>query len=176
VGPLLVPGRSKYASTSPARRFSVRPSVMTSVGAAGTPALIASISACMSCFPWKPSGHAVGGDDALVDSPGRFDFGVIVRNKQGLQPVFLLVGKQIPAGVQGPPGGVERVPGPSAVRDGVLLHALTAPVQGIAGKPNDVKRVHDLDGVRQLLRGCGWMEYSAQAARTQTGERIEYRC
>jgi len=131
---------------------------MTSVSAAGTPARIASISACRSCFPWKPSGHAIGGDDALVDAPGRFDLGMIVRNNQGFQPVFLLVGKQILAGVQGPPGGVERVPGPSAVRDGVLLHALTALVQGIAGKPNDVKRAHDLDGVsgNSSAAAVGW--------------------
>ena len=84
---------------------------------------------------------AVRGDDALVDTPGRFDFGVVVRNEQGLQPVFLLLGEQIVPGVQGPAGCVERIPGPSSVTNGLLLDTLAAPVQGIAGKPDDVKRV-----------------------------------
>jgi hypothetical protein len=45
-------------------------------------------------------GFAVGGDDALVDAPGRFDFGMVVRNEQGLRPVLLFVGEQIVARVQ----------------------------------------------------------------------------
>lgn len=66
-------------------------------------------------FPSGAVRFAVGGDNALVDTPGRFDFGVVVRNEQGLQPVLLSVGKQIVPGVQGPAGRVERVPGPSSV-------------------------------------------------------------
>tara|TARA_R100000365_G_C2741124_1_gene69826 strand:- start:1171 stop:1347 length:177 start_codon:yes stop_codon:yes gene_type:complete len=51
VGPLLVPGRSKNASTSAARRFNVRPSRRTSVSITGTPLLTASITARIICLP-----------------------------------------------------------------------------------------------------------------------------
>ena len=44
IGPLLVPGRSKWAKTSSARFFSVRRSVMTSLSAVGTPPLRQSMS------------------------------------------------------------------------------------------------------------------------------------
>lgn len=71
---------------------------------------------------------AVGGDDALLDAPGRFDFGIVVRGEQGLQPILLLVGEQIVPGVKDPADGVKRVPGPSAVPNGLLLNALTTPV------------------------------------------------
>ena len=90
-------------------------------------------------FPSGAVRFAVGGNDALVDAPGCLDFCVIVRNEQGLQPVLLLVSEQIVPGVQGPASCVERVPGPSAVPNGLLLNALTASVQGIAGKPDDVE-------------------------------------
>ncbi len=51
VGPLLVPGRSKNASTSGARCLSVRPRRRISVSAAGTPLVMASMTACIISFP-----------------------------------------------------------------------------------------------------------------------------
>jgi hypothetical protein len=56
-----------------------------------------------------PVGFAVGGDHALVDPPGRFDLDVVVAGEQGFEPRPLLVGEQAGAGVQGPPGPVERI-------------------------------------------------------------------
>jgi len=51
---------------------------------------------------------AVGGDHALVDAPGRFDLHVIIGREQVGQPVLLLLGEQVGAGVRGPPLGGNR--------------------------------------------------------------------
>ena len=56
VGPLEVPGRSKYARTSAARFLRVRPRLMSSVSAAGTLWLTDSISFCISSRPRTRSG------------------------------------------------------------------------------------------------------------------------
>ena len=88
---------------------------MSSVSAAGTPWLSESISLAISCAAAGPVGFAVGGDHALVDAPGRFDLDVLVVGEQRLEPLLLLVGEQVGAGVQGPAGPVERVVGAAAV-------------------------------------------------------------
>jgi len=59
-----------------------------------------------SCFPVCAVGVAVGGDQALVDAPGRFDFDVIIGGEQVFQALLLPVGEQVGSGVQGPPGTV----------------------------------------------------------------------
>ena len=76
---------------------------------------------------------AVGGDHALVDAPGRFNFDVVVAGEQRVQSLCLLVGEEVGAGVQGPPGGVEGVCGAAAVPTGVLLDPSAALVQRVAG-------------------------------------------
>ncbi len=39
---------------------------------------------------------------------------------------------------------------------GGLLDALAAPVESVAGEPDDVEGVHDGDRVGELLGGCGF--------------------
>lgn len=56
VGPLDASGRSKEASTSVARFFRVRPSVMISLNALGTPWLTDSINFTISSRPFLRSG------------------------------------------------------------------------------------------------------------------------
>lgn len=66
-----------------------------------------------------------------------------------------------------PPGGVEPVPGPSVVPDGLPSNALTAAVQGIAGKPDDMKRIHDLDRGSSLAAAV-WNPVNPSIATTST--------
>ena len=87
----------------------------------------------------RPIGVAVGGDHALVDPPGHLDLGVLVDGKQGVQTLVLLVGEQVGAGVQGPPGSVERVILTVSVPVDGVLDPPTATVQGIAGQTHDVE-------------------------------------
>jgi hypothetical protein len=54
-------------------------------------------------------GFAVGGDDALVDTPGRLDSDVVLVGEQRLQPGLLLGGEQPRAGGKGAAGVIERV-------------------------------------------------------------------
>ena len=75
--------------------------------------------------------------------------------EQREEPGLLLGGEQVDAGVQGPPAGVERVTGVAAVPAGVLLDPAPALVEGVAGKADDVERVHHRDRVGQLLGGGG---------------------
>ena len=62
---------------SAARRFSVRPSVMSSVNCFGTPLLSEVITAVQAVLAGDPVGVSVGGDHALVDAPGGFDLHVL---------------------------------------------------------------------------------------------------
>ena len=45
--------------------------------------------------PAAPVFVAVGGDDALVDAPGRFDLGMVVGGEQRFEPCAQLLGEQI---------------------------------------------------------------------------------
>jgi len=58
---------------------------------------------------------------------------VLVALEQGREPVLLLVGEQVRAGVQGPPGAIERVALTAAVPARVLLDPAAALVQRVAG-------------------------------------------
>jgi len=88
-----------------------------------------------------PVGVPVGGDDALVDAPGRFALDVGLDGDHGGEPLALSVGEQLGPGAQDPPDPVERVPGATAVAAGGLLESLTAAVQGIPGGGDDVEGV-----------------------------------
>ena len=54
---------------------------------------------------------AIGADHALVDPPGRLDLDVVLAVEQRAQALSLPFGEQVGAGVQGPPGTIERVTG-----------------------------------------------------------------
>ena len=98
-------------------------------------------------------GVAVGGDHVLVDGPGRLDGDVGVAVEQGGQALGLLLGEQVGAGVQGSPGGVERVARAAPVPAGVLLDAAPAAIEGVSGETDNVEGVHDGDRGGQLLGG-----------------------
>ena len=68
---------------------------------------------------------SVGSDHPLVDAPGRLDLNGLNGGEQGRDPLALLVGQQVGAGVQDPTGGVERVAGGLAVAVGVDCEVLT---------------------------------------------------
>jgi hypothetical protein len=94
---------------------------------------------------------SVCGDHLLVDAPGREDLDVRITREQGCQPAGLAVGEQLDAGVEGPPGPVERVARQAAVAVEVKLDPPPAAVERVAGQPHHVKRVHDRGRVRDLL-------------------------
>src|SRR4051794_24379981 len=76
-----------------------------------------------------PVGLTVGGDHPLVDPPSRLDLRVLVDREQATQPLSLLAGEQVGAGVEGPAGGIERVALVAAVAVDGLLDPTPAPVQ-----------------------------------------------
>src|SRR5690606_17234323 len=80
-------------------------------------------------LPLRLVGLSVGGDDALVDTPGRFDLDVLLDLEHCLEPGLLLLGEEPSAGVQGASGAVERVARAAAMTEGGLLNALPTPVQ-----------------------------------------------
>lgn len=88
---------------------------------------------------------AVGGDDALVDAPGRFHFDVLLRGEQRGEPIALLVSEEATAGMQCAASLVERVPGAASMPERGLLDPLPAPVQAIAGEADHVEGIHDRD-------------------------------
>ena len=98
-------------------------------------------------------GFPVGGDDALVDTPGRFDFDVLFDREHSLQAGGLFLSEQVRAGVQGAARFVERVTGAAAMPDRVLLHSASALVQRVAGEADNVEGVHDRDGVGEFFGG-----------------------
>ncbi len=73
-------------------------------------------------------GFPIGGDDALVDAPGRFDLDVLVAGEQCCQACALLVGEEIIPGVQGAARTVEGVTRAATVPSRGLLDALPAPI------------------------------------------------
>lgn len=100
-------------------------------------------------------GIAVGGHDLLVDAPGGFHPDVSVLGEDALQAGALLVCEEIHPGVQGLAHPVQGVPGPASMPGGVLLDALAAVVQGIAGELDDVEGIHDLHRVGEFFLRCG---------------------
>ena len=100
-------------------------------------------------------GFLVGGDDALVDAPGRFDLYVVVVGEQRLQTVALLVGEEAVTGVQGAADLVERIPGTAPMPEHGLLNTLAASVEPVASESDNVEGIHHRDRVRQLFSGGG---------------------
>ena len=100
-------------------------------------------------------GFWVGGDDALVDAPGRFDLYVVVVGEQRLQTVALLVGEEAVTGVQGAADLVERIPGTAPMPEHGLLNTLAASVEPVASESDNVEGIHHRDRVRQLFSGGG---------------------
>ena len=80
---------------------------------------------------------------------------MLLDREQGGQPLPLLVGQQVSAGVQGSAGRVEGFALAAAVPVQVLLDPAPAPVQAVTGQADDVEGVHDRDVVGQLLGGGG---------------------
>ena len=76
-------------------------------------------------------------------------------NRAGGQPLPLAVGEQVGAGVQGPPGAVERVAGAAAVPVQILLDTPAAAVQCVTGQAYDVEGIHHGHRVGQFLGGGG---------------------
>ena len=91
----------------------------------------------------------------MVDAPGRFDLDVVVAGEQGGQPRPLFVGEQVGAGMQGPPGPVERIGRAASMPVQLLLDSAAAQVQRVAGQTDDVEGVHHGDSVRDFLGGGG---------------------
>jgi hypothetical protein len=75
--------------------------------------------------------------------------------EQGREPVLLLAGEEVGAGVQHPAGGIQRITGAAAVAVQVLLDPAAAAVQGVTGQADHVEGVHDRRRVRQLFGGGG---------------------
>jgi hypothetical protein len=147
VGPLLVPGAVEVGQDvsgsgleGPAE-FGDLDQRGGDAGADGFDELDHQLTSCRAVFV------PVGGDHSLVDAPGRLDLHVLVWREQGGEPLGLCVGEQVSAGVQGPPGPVERVALAAAVAVQVLLDAAPAGVQGVPGQAHDVKGIHDRDRV-----------------------------
>jgi len=67
----------------------------------------------------------------------------------------VLVDEQTGTGVQGPARLLQRIPDAATMPENVLLDALPAPVEGVAGQTNDMERVHHRDRVGQLFRRGG---------------------
>ena len=99
----------------------------------------------------------VGRYQALIDAPGGLDLDVVLDPEQRGEPGDLAVGEQVGAGVQGPPGAIQRVLRAAAVSVQLLLDPATALVQRIGGQADDVERVHHRDRRWQLL-GRGGLE------------------
>ncbi len=74
-----------------------RPRVISSVRAVGTAAPMAVMIFLSSVFAAARSGFAVGGDDALVDAPGRLDLDVRLNGEHDSEPLVLPVGEQLDA-------------------------------------------------------------------------------
>ena len=90
VGPLLVPGRSKYASTSAALRCRVRPS-LDELAERGGDAPAQPVDQLGEQRPALGAvGVAVGADHLLVDPPGHLDCDVRADREQRLEPALLL--------------------------------------------------------------------------------------
>ena len=77
-----------------------------------------------------PVGVAVGGNHPSVDAPGDLDLHVLLVREQFVEALLLAVDKQLGAGVQRPPRGVQRVALAAAVTVQVLLHPATVLIPG----------------------------------------------
>lgn len=143
VGPLLVPSRSKNASTSAARLVGQRSAELGQVGQ-GFRHLFAQRGDELvhHCFGLHPVGFSVGGDHGLVDLPGRFDRGVLLVGEEDAEAFFLAVGQQAHPGVEGAARLVERAVLAVSALVELLLDASSAVIQSVSGQANDVEGIH----------------------------------
>lgn len=111
---------------------------------AGTSWLSDLISLLVSSWALGAVGLAVGGDYALVDPAGRLELDVMIAGEQVVESSDLLVRKDVGAGLQAPPSGVEWV---------VLV--ATVPVASEASFRRSVRHVEvfQLGSVRTSILG-----------------------
>lgn len=88
----------------------------------------------------------IGGDHPLVDAPGRLDLDVDIVNEQRPQPVSLLSGEKVRAGVQSPARFVERIASEPAVAVDSELDPAPALVQCIAAYNRLPRTTSSLEG------------------------------
>ncbi len=86
----------------------------------------------------------VGGNGLLVDGPGHLDLDALIASQGGVDAGSLPVGEHWLAGVPGAADVEQWVASMTAVPEGVLLDALVAGVQNVAGELDDVERVRHL--------------------------------
>ena len=92
------------------------------------------------------------GPRVLGDVPGDLDLDVgVVRGEPRCQTCALAAGEVLDPGAQDRADPVQRVAGTAAVPQGVLLDAATHVVHARGGKVDDMERIDDRDGVREVL-------------------------
>ena len=96
---------------------------------------------------------AVGLDEALVDAPGGLDRGVAIISEQGLETLGLGIGEQAGPGQQGAPGPVEPVTRPAPPPRDRPLDPAAALIELAGSQGYDMKGIHDLPGLWDLLVG-----------------------
>lgn len=98
-------------------------------------------------------GFGIGGDDVLVNTPRCLHFNVLLIIEGGEEAIPLLLCVVFLPGMQCVPGRVERVTGASAMTARGLLNASAAVIRCVAGKTDNMERVHDRDRLWELF--CG---------------------
>jgi hypothetical protein len=91
----------------------------------------------------------------LQDPPGGLDLDVVLVGEQCGEAFALPVGEQVGAGVQGPPGPVQRVAREPAVAVELELDPAPAAVQSIPSEADDVERVHHGHRLGERFAGGG---------------------
>src|SRR5699024_8364782 len=84
------------------------------------------------CLHAGPSTHSIGvavsAHDALVHPPRHIDLSVLLGSENCVESIDLLLCEQVRAGEQDAADAIERVPGPAAVSECLLLDPLTTPL------------------------------------------------
>ena len=96
---------------------------------------------------------AVGLDEVLVDAPGGLDRSVALIGEQGLETLGLGIGEQAGPGQQGAPGPVEPVTRPAPPPRDRPLDPAAALIELAGSQGYDMKGIHDLPGLWDLLVG-----------------------
>ena len=125
----------------------VRASVLSSPGASAGLALMPSDGLVYHAARLAPVGLGVAGDDLLVGAPHDLQLLVVFVPEQPVEQGALPVGEGGVGLEQDSAGPVQRVLLRAAPAGGLLLEALAALGELVAGEPDDVERVEDLPGV-----------------------------
>ena len=80
---------------------------------------------------------------------------MIIDGEQILESLDLSWSEQLMAGVEQPPGSIERIMLAAAMPMNFPLDTLPGRVECVAGEPRDMERVHDRDRVRDRFSGSG---------------------